>query len=185
MNYRYHLNRAKDFLESLRNKLQDRKSKDRHDLLKFDLVQSALGELDAVQHLLLEARNDNPKILAYVNMPDRDYPGDEGGVYRIIGVRIELNEFQKWSKSESFTYVPIQWLKERIEAGSKTLTFSPAQALCILKLRDALLARNYDMAWHWLKTLDSKQVPHDPFKPWADLERIAEQGQKDGTTVPG
>ena len=51
--------------------------------------------------------------------------------------------------------------------------FSSAQALCILKVRDALLAKDIEEAYHWLYTLDSKQTQHDPFNPWAELERIA------------
>lgn len=57
--------------------------------------------------------------------------------------------------------------------GEKQYGFEKAQAVCILKVRDALLANDHDEAWHWLYTLDSKQIPHDPFKPWADLERLA------------
>jgi hypothetical protein len=62
-----------------------------------------------------------------------------------------------------------------LSAASATpaMSFTPAQAVCILKVRDALLAKDVEEAYHWLYTLDSKQMPHDPFKPWADLERIA------------
>lgn len=75
----------------------------------------------------------------------------------------------------------VQRLGDAFFAGSETgpqsasgaLRFDPAQAVCILKVRDALLAKDIDEAYHWLYTLDSKQVPHDPFKPWAELERLA------------
>jgi hypothetical protein len=180
MNLRITLRRAKDFLESLRLQFAAKRDS-RH----INTIKSILDELDLAETLLNEAKADNPRILAYVNMPDRDYPGNDDGVYRIIGVRIELNEFHNWCKSNHpYLYLPIEWLKSRIEAGSMLMTFSASQATCILKLRDAILKKDFDEAWNWLKTLDSKQVPHDPFQPWVDLERIAEQGKLDDTKIP-
>lgn len=55
----------------------------------------------------------------------------------------------------------------------KRYGFEKAHAVCILLCRDALIRKDYEAAYHWLYTLNSKQVPHDPFKPWADLEALA------------
>jgi hypothetical protein len=53
------------------------------------------------------------------------------------------------------------------------MAFHPVHAFLILKVRDAILGKNFDDAYHWLYVLDSKQVPHDPFKPWGELEALA------------
>jgi hypothetical protein len=65
-------------------------------------------------------------------------------------------------------------------SATPAMSFTHAQAVCILKVRDALLVKDVQEAYHWLYTLDSKQVPHDPFKPWADLERLAAAPSPDG-----
>lgn len=65
-------------------------------------------------------------------------------------------------------------------ATTEGMGFTPAQATCILLVRDALLAKDIDEAWHWLYTLDSKQVPHDPFNPWSELEEISKRAAVDG-----
>ena len=65
-----------------------------------------------------------------------------------------------------------------------TMKFHPAHAVCILLCRDALIRGDVQSAYHWLYTLDSKQVPHDPFKPWGELLAIAGDAYKPETEAP-
>lgn len=58
--------------------------------------------------------------------------------------------------------------------SDNALSFTVAQADCILKCRDALIAREYDEVWHQLYMLQTKQSNYDPFAPWINLEILVQ-----------
>ena len=60
--------------------------------------------------------------------------------------------------------------KLRSSAGQVPQGFTPEQADCILKCREALLSNDEAEAWHWLYQLQTKQPHYDPFAPWINLE---------------
>ena len=62
----------------------------------------------------------------------------------------------------------------RALASDNALSFTVAQADCILKCRDALIAREYDEVWHQLYMLQTKQSNYDPFAPWINLEILVQ-----------
>lgn len=88
-----------------------------------------------------------------------------------------------WVVNGKAEIVPL-YLSAVSETEEKRYGFEKAHAVCILLCRDALLRKDYEGAYHWLYTLDSKQVPHDPFNPWLELEALAGEDYKPETVTP-
>jgi len=53
------------------------------------------------------------------------------------------------------------------------ISLSPDIAENILKVRDAIIEKDYDEAWHWLYTIASPNYDKTADEVWTDLERIA------------
>ena len=51
-----------------------------------------------------------------------------------------------------------------------------AEAIKILKIKDAMIKKDYNEAWHWLYQIASPNFDKNYEDVWTDLEKLAENG---------
>ena len=50
------------------------------------------------------------------------------------------------------------------------------EAIKILKIRDAMIEKDYNEAWHWLYQIASPNFDKNCEDVWTELEKLAENG---------
>jgi hypothetical protein len=61
----------------------------------------------------------------------------------------------------------------QVFAAQEVGAYKKEMAEKILKIRDAIVEKDYDEAWHWLYSIASPD--YDKLEPWEELERLAER----------